>query len=75
MSYGGWDCLLFGVLSKDGVAKEKVPYFRRLEVGITLFASTVMYMDCMHAVMLKHASVHFTFISVWLPYLAKNDEQ
>ena len=50
-----------GSLARMGLQKRK--YFsRRLEVGITLFASTVMYMDCMHAVMLKHASVHFTFI-------------
>ena len=62
MSNGGQDCLLFGVLSYDGVAKEKVPYFRRPEVGITMSASAIMYMDCMHAVMLKPASVHFTFI-------------
>ena len=65
-----------GSLARMGLQKRKfLIYFRRLEVGITLFASTVMYMDCMHAVMLKYASVHFTFISVWLPYLAKNDEQ
>ena len=27
------------------------------------YASALMYLDCMHAVMLKPASVHFTFIS------------
>ena len=34
-----------------------------LEVGILVFVSALMYMDCMHAVMLKPSSVHFTFIS------------
>ena len=47
-----------------GVSKEKVnSYFRRPEVGITVSASALMYMDCIHAVMLKPASVHFTFMS------------
>ena len=53
-----------GVVMQGGVAKEKVnSYFRRPEVGITVSASALMYMDCVHAVMLKPASVHFTFIS------------
>ena len=53
-----------GVLMQGGVAKEKVySYFKRPEVGITVSASALMYMDCIHAVMLKPASVHFTFIS------------
>ena len=53
-----------GVLKQDGVAKEKVnSYFRRPEVGITVSASALMYMNCIHEVMLKPASVHFTFIS------------
>ena len=34
-----------------------------LEVSIPVFVSALMYVDCMHAVMLKPASVHFTFIS------------
>ena len=38
-------------------------YFRPPEVGITVSTSALMYMDCMHAVMLTPASVHFTFIS------------
>ena len=53
-----------GVLMQGGVAKEKVnSYFTRPEVGITVSASALMYMECIHAVMLKPASVHFTFIS------------
>ena len=47
----GWGC------------KRESSYFRSLEVDITVSASAVMRMDCMHAVMLKPASVHFTFIS------------
>ena len=67
MSYGA-DRIVYYLGSfisnlKDGVAKEKVPGVRRPEVGITVFASTLMYVDCMHTVMLKPASVHFTFIS------------
>ena len=47
-----------------GVTKEKVnSYFGRPEVGITVSASALMYMDGIHAVILKPASVHFTFIS------------
>lgn len=34
-----------------------------IEVGTPVFVSALMYMDCMHAVTLKPASVHFTFIS------------
>ena len=51
--YVGWSC------------KREGSYFRRPEVGTTVSASALMYtcMDCMHAVMLKPASVHFTFIS------------
>ena len=46
------------------VAKEKVnSYFRLPEFGITVSASVLMYMHSVHAVMLKPASVHFTFIS------------
>ena len=46
------------------VAKEKVnSYFRRPEFGITVSASVLTYMHSVHAVMLKPASVHFTFIS------------
>ena len=48
-----------GVLMQGEVAKEKVySYFKRPEVGITVSASALMYMDCIHAVMLKPASVH-----------------
>lgn len=43
--------------------KRESSYFRRPEVGTTVSVSALMYMDCMHAVMLKPASVHFTFIS------------
>ena len=53
-----------GVLMQVEVAKETVnSYFRRPEVGITVSASALMYMDCIHVVMLKPASVHSTFIS------------
>ena len=53
-----------GVLMQGEVAKEKVnSYFRSPEVGITVSASALMYMDCIYAVMLKPASVRFTFIS------------
>ena len=47
-----------------GLQKRKLtPISQRPEVGITVSASALMYMDCIHAVMLKPASVHFTFIS------------
>ena len=53
-----------GSLARMGLQKRKfLIYFRRPVVFITEFASALMYMDCMHAVMLKPASVHFTFIS------------
>ena len=49
--YVGWGC------------KRESSYFRRPEVVTTMSASALINMDCMHAVMLKPASVHFTFIS------------
>ena len=41
----------------------------------TVSASALIYMDFMHAVMLKPASVHFTFISdyEYLTYLKKKN--
>ena len=53
-----------GVLIQGGVTREKDnSYFGRPEVGITVSASALMYMDGIHEVILKPASVHFTFIS------------
>ena len=54
----------WGSLCRVGLQKRKLtPISQRPEVGITVSASALMYMDCIHAVMLKPASVHFTFIS------------
>ena len=43
----------------------------------TVSASALMYMDFKHAVMLKPASVHFTFISdyEYLMYLKKKNKK
>ena len=63
-----------GVLMQGGVAKEKVnSYFRCPAVGITVSASALMYMDCMYAVMLKPASIHFTLSQIMAILFSKEN--
>ena len=56
------------------VAKEKVnSHFRRPEVGITVSASVLMCMDCIHEVMLKPALVHFTLSQIMAILFSKEN--
>ena len=55
-----------GSLARMGLQKRKfLIQTSDPEISITVSASALMYMDCIHVGMLKPASVHFTFISCY----------